>query len=282
MSFSADNSLAKFYENLYINCHNFDAVLLAPDKQFKDWDVVFQDGDTYESSEIKADRNVVNTGNLSIELFSFSVKGGGYKEIENSGLSATKAEYFVIFAHNTFEWWVIPTSWLKHYISRHKPSGAGWFGDKIATVNIPIRNQKAQEKIQYYIPPTRDSPAFTEGGAYNFLYPKSAFNHYKQKNWNEIISTVKDYREAGEDLPDNLTKMKYNVVVKFIECGNVRPDAVYLVEKDADSYNDVKNIEYDGHTDIPAIYTIKPESFEEEERTLTEIGEREYERKRGK
>ena len=112
MGFKSDLKFGKKYEGISMGFNNFDRIVLAPPRQFKDYDYYIIKGDKKICYEVKADKLSYRTGNLAIE-FQCSNKP--------SGLTATKADYwyyFVVDSENKYEVYKFPVNELKELVLR--------------------------------------------------------------------------------------------------------------------------------------------------------------------
>ena len=124
MGFKNDLQFGKKYEGISMGFNNFDRIVLAPPRQFKDWDYYTVTGDKKTSYEVKSDKLSYKTGNLAIE-FQCNKKA--------SGLTATKADYwyyFVVDSKNKYEVYKFPVDELKQLVLRENcrqvNGGDGW------------------------------------------------------------------------------------------------------------------------------------------------------------
>lgn len=114
MGFKSDLKFGKKYELLSTWFNDYDRVVLAPEKKFKDFDYYTIKGDKKIAYEIKADKLSYRTGNLAIE-FQCNNKP--------SGLTATKSDYWIIFAvdaNGKYEVYKFPVNELKELVLKEK------------------------------------------------------------------------------------------------------------------------------------------------------------------
>lgn len=124
MGFKQDLAFGKKYEILSTCFTDYDRVVLAPEKKFKAFDYYTVKNNKRVAFEVKADKLAYRTGNLPIE-FQCNNKP--------SGLTATKADYWIIFAvdaNGKYEVYKFPVNELKELVlkenCRKVNGGDGW------------------------------------------------------------------------------------------------------------------------------------------------------------
>jgi hypothetical protein len=121
MTFRADLELGEEYQKRFLYLIEYDTCEIAKGK-FKDWDIKLTHEGTTIYVEVKCDRKANETGNLAIE---FECSG------QPSGVSATKADYWVHFVKGQPYYYMIPIEDLKQAIQDKKytrtvKGGDGW------------------------------------------------------------------------------------------------------------------------------------------------------------
>jgi len=122
MPFVQDLKLGKKYENISLEYLKYDDIIFQPEKKFKEYDfgIIINKKKLYFES--KCDRLAHNTGNLAIE-FECNKKP--------SGITTTKAHYYMYHIINNNECYKIPTRILRKMIKneeyhREVLGGDGW------------------------------------------------------------------------------------------------------------------------------------------------------------
>ncbi len=111
MTFRADLELGEEYQRRFLYLIEWEESKMAKGK-FKEWDIWIKDKDGQEILfEVKCDRKARSTGNLAIEF-----------ECNNqeSGVTSTKADYWIHFVHGEPVYYMIPIDVLKQKIADKK------------------------------------------------------------------------------------------------------------------------------------------------------------------
>ena len=124
-NWTADLALGTSGEELAISLYVFADMVKCPKKRFKEWDFGLKnhkEDEEYTYFECKNDRRAKDTGNLAIE-YECSKKP--------SGISTTKADFYVYFIEGTRTWYEIPTDDIRTLINEKKytrniAGGDGW------------------------------------------------------------------------------------------------------------------------------------------------------------
>lgn len=110
MSFRADLELGEEYQRRFCYLIEYDECEIAKGK-FKDWDIRIKHNNEDIFFEVKCDRKAQETGNIAIE---FECNG------EPSGITATKADYWIHFIYNRPWYYMIPIDELRKAINEKK------------------------------------------------------------------------------------------------------------------------------------------------------------------
>jgi hypothetical protein len=121
MTFRADLELGEEWQRRFLYLVQWDTCEIAKGN-FKDWDIKLTHEGTDIYIEVKYDRRAETTRNLAIE---FECSG------QPSGVSATKADYWVHFVKNSPFYYMIPIEDLRKAIEEKKytrtvKGGDGW------------------------------------------------------------------------------------------------------------------------------------------------------------
>lgn len=121
MPFRADLELGESYQRKFLELIEYDSCGMSKGC-FKPYDVWIEYAGERTTFEVKTDRMTARTGNIVVE---FECSG------KPSGITATEADYWVYFIHNTGIWYLIPTEEIKSRIAGKKYSrtvkgGDGW------------------------------------------------------------------------------------------------------------------------------------------------------------
>jgi hypothetical protein len=121
MPFKADLELGESYQRKLLELIAYDRCGMSKGC-FKPYDVWIEYNDERTTFEVKADRMTERTGNIVIE---YECNG------KPSGITATKADFWAYFIHNTGVYYMIHTDDIKRLIEEKKYTktirgGDGW------------------------------------------------------------------------------------------------------------------------------------------------------------
>jgi hypothetical protein len=119
MTFRADLELGESYQRKLLELIEYDNCGMSKGC-FKPYDVWVEYGGERTTFEVKVDRMTQRTGNIVVE-FECNKKP--------SGITATEADYWVYFIHNTGVWFLIPTEEIKSRIASKRYSRTVKGGD---------------------------------------------------------------------------------------------------------------------------------------------------------
>jgi hypothetical protein len=110
MSFRADLELGEEYQRRFTYLIEWDECKIAQGN-FKDWDIAIKHKGEDIFFEVKCDRRALTSGNLAIEFMCNGVP---------SGVSATKADYWIHFVKGEPTYYMIPIEELRLMIQNKR------------------------------------------------------------------------------------------------------------------------------------------------------------------